>query len=74
MRNVYVEEAIERFLEAVADMDPDEIRYFGELVAKAMEDQISCLRGDELEAWEDGGGPGLRKYWSNLDLRINQHK
>ncbi len=52
MINAYVEEAIGRFLDAVDDMDPDEIRYHGNQVAKAVEDQISCLRGDELAAWE----------------------
>ena len=55
MINAYVEEAIGRFLDAVDDMDPDEIRYHGNQVAKAVEDQISCLRGDEPAAWEAGG-------------------
>ena len=67
MINAYVEEAIGRFLDAVDDMDPDEIRYHGNHVAKAMEDQISCLRGDELAAWEAGGGEALRKYYRGID-------
>ena len=67
-----VTDALHGLMEAVEDLCPDDARYYAAEVVKELWIYIRGLQGEEREAWEKGGGPGVRRYWQEIDRKIKE--
>ena len=67
-----VTDALHGLMESVEDLNPDDAKYYAAEVVKRLWDYIGSLQGDEAKAWEEGGGPGIQRYWQEIDRKIKE--